>query len=185
MTTSLSPELLVQMRLAHLETIQGVIARLSGFSANAKNFCITILAALVAVAFQKPVPTLVWAGCAVPLLFGLLDAYYLAQEKRFRGFYQTVSSAPLDHAQDLALTPAALKPCHVLRAARSGSVGAVYLAMLVGIALLLCIAGNQPANARTASAECAGAAQVAAQRQTDHLPLGRTRQARPGASVAG
>lgn len=50
------PDKLVDLRIAHLNMIQGVISRMSGFSASAKNFCVTVSAAIIAVAFQKPVP---------------------------------------------------------------------------------------------------------------------------------
>lgn len=147
---SLSEELLVQMRLTHLEMIQGIISRLSGFSANAKNFCITVLAALVAVAFQKPVPELVWAGVAVPLLFAMLDAYYLAQEKRFRDLYETTCSAPLSSADDISLRPRPLNAGKIGAAFFSWSVAGVYAALLVGMSILLYIASHGPAEQKPA-----------------------------------
>lgn len=139
----LAEESLVQMRLAHLSMIQGIIARVSGFSANAKNFCITVLAALVAVAFQKPVPELVWAGIAVPLLFALLDAYYLAQEKRFRDLYEATASRPLASGDDMSLKPASLTAKRIVRAVISWSVLGVYSALLVGMSVLLYIASHE------------------------------------------
>lgn len=151
MTAPPSEDALLQMRLAHLNMIQGIVSRLSGFSANAKNFCITILAALVAVAFQKPVPELIWAGFAVPFLFALLDAYYLAQEKRFRDFYEISSAKSLDQATNLALTPPPLTLQAVTRTVFSGSVFVVYLALLAGMSLLLYVAGHQPAEAKPAA----------------------------------
>ncbi|SLK08725.1 hypothetical protein [Novosphingobium mathurense] len=140
----LSEDSLVQMRVAHLSMIQGVISRLSGFSANAKNFCITVMAALVAVAFQKPVPELIWAGVAVPALFALLDAYYLAQEKRFRFLYETASAAPVAMAEDMSLKAQSLDARRLSRAVFSLSVGGFYLALLVGMLLLLYIASHGP-----------------------------------------
>jgi hypothetical protein len=142
---SLSEESLVQMRLKHLEMIQGIISRLSGFSASAKNFCITVLAALVAVAFQKPVPELVWAGVAVPLLFALLDAYYLAQEKRFRDLYESTCSAPLSSAHDISFRPQPLNARKIGAAFFSWSVAGVYAALMVGMSILLYIASHGPA----------------------------------------
>ena len=120
--------------------IQGVVSRLSGFSANAKNFCITIFAAIVAVAFQKPLPDLIWAGVAVPCTFALLDAYYLAQEKRFRDFYTSIALAPLDQATMLALEPPRLTLAAIARTVFGRSVFIPYLALLVGMTLLLYVA---------------------------------------------
>ncbi len=138
----LTGESLVQMRIAHLSMIQGVISRLSGFSASAKNFCITVMAALVAVAFQKPVPALVWAGITVPILFALLDAYYLAQGKRFRDLYEAVSAAPVAIAGEMSLKSRALNSALVLKSMLSLSVGGFYLALLTGMSILLYVAAH-------------------------------------------
>lgn len=140
--TSLTEEARVQMRVAHLGMIQTIIARLSGFSANAKAFCITILAALVAVAFQKPIPELIWAGCAVPLVFALLDAYYLALEKRFRDFYAAVCGNSLELAHNMAITPGQLTLKDVAKAFFSLSVIGVHLPLLLGMCTLLYLAGG-------------------------------------------
>lgn len=138
----LDQESLVQMRVAHLDMIQSIIARLSGFSANAKTFCITILAALVAVAFQKPVPEMIWAGIAVPLVFASLDAYYLALEKQFRALYAAVCSRALDQAADLTIAPTKLKLKEVAAAFFSPSVIGVHLPLLLGMCSLLYLAGK-------------------------------------------
>lgn len=138
----LADESLVQMRIAHLSMAQGVISRLSGFSASAKNFCITVMAALVAIAFQKPVPALVGAGMAVPILFALLDAYYLAQEKRFRDLYEAVSAAPIAIAGEMSLKPRALNSVLVLKSILSLPVGGFYLALLTGMSILLYMAAH-------------------------------------------
>lgn len=138
----MSEESLVQMRVAHLGMIQSIIARLSGFSANAKTFCITILAALVAVAFQKSVPELIWAGVAVPLVFALLDAYYLALEKRFRSLYSTVCARPLDQSEDMTINPGPLSATDVARTLISLSVAGVHIPLLLGISALLYVAAH-------------------------------------------
>jgi hypothetical protein len=158
----LTEESLVQMRLAHLNMIQGVISRLSGFSAAAKNFCITVLAALVAVAFQKPMPELVWAGVAVPLLFALLDAYYLAQEKRFRDLYEATCSAPLTHGDDMSLKPRPLNAKRVLGAIFSWSVLGVYSALMVGMSVLLYIASHGQSERSSDEGDRRSAGQAAA-----------------------
>lgn len=142
MEAVLSEESLVQMRVAHLGMIQSIIARLSGFSANAKTFCITILAALVAVAFQKSVPELIWAGVAVPLVFALLDAYYLALEKRFRSLYSTVCARPLDQAEDLTINSDPLSATDVAKTLFSLSVAGVHVPLLLGMCALLYVAAH-------------------------------------------
>lgn len=140
--TPLGQESLVQMRVAHLSMIQSIIARLSGFSANAKTFCITILAGLVAVAFQEPVPELIWAGIAVPLAFASLDAYYLALEKQFRNTYAFVCSRAIDQAADLTIAPTKVKFKEFAAAFFSPSVIGVHFPLLLGMCSLLYLAGK-------------------------------------------
>lgn len=140
-TPSPSEDILGQMKIAHLGMVQGIVARLSGFSASAKNFCITIVAALVAVAFQKPVPGLIWAGVAVPLLFAALDAYYLAQERRFRDYYNEICARSLVDCADMRITPTPLQKRSIVKAFFSVSVFVIYAAFALGMCFLLCLAG--------------------------------------------
>ena len=73
-TTPVCPtELQLQARLAHLATIQGVIGRMAGYSASVKTFTLTVSAALVAVAFDKELPVLFYAGFLIAAVFALLD----------------------------------------------------------------------------------------------------------------
>ncbi len=89
---------LVDLRVAHLNMIQSVISRMSGFSAVAKNFCVTINAAILGFAFQKQNSALMWAAVAVILIFYAMDTYYLALEKRFRALYEDVAARPFTTA---------------------------------------------------------------------------------------
>jgi len=64
----------VDLQIAHMNMIQGIITRMSSFSAGVKNFCVTISVGIIAVAFQKQVPMLIWAAGAVVLIFGSMDS---------------------------------------------------------------------------------------------------------------
>ena|GEM_PF-392158 len=99
------PDKIIDMRIAHLNMIQGVIARMSGFSANAKNFCITIIAAIIAVAFDKDVPLLGYGAATIIMVFALMDTYYLSLERRFRNLYERSATAPADKAVNMSLVP--------------------------------------------------------------------------------
>jgi len=83
-----------------------------------------------------------WPQVAVPILFALLDAYYLAQEKRFRDLYEAVSAAPIAIAGEMSLKPRALNSVLVLKSILSLSVGGFYLALLTGMSILLYIAAH-------------------------------------------
>lgn len=96
-------QLQLQARLAHLAMIQGVIGRMAGYSASVKTFTLTVSAALVAVAFDKDLPVLFYAGTLIAAVFALLDAYYLTIEKSFRDLYAEVADRDWSRAFDLSI----------------------------------------------------------------------------------
>lgn len=100
-----SEESKVALRIAHLSMIQGVITRMSGFSASAKTFTITILAGLAAISLQADAMQLgVIAMIAAVILF-LIDTYYMTLEVRFRSLYDEVVARHLDLAVDMSIAP--------------------------------------------------------------------------------
>jgi hypothetical protein len=134
-----SSEKLVDLRIAHLNMIQGIISRMSAFSASAKNFCITIIAAVVTISLDKGISVSGWAPVSVILIFLLVDAYYLALEKRYRALYEQVARRPLSDATQLGLTAENPGLSTYFTAARSPSVGGFYTLLLIGVAFLLFI----------------------------------------------
>jgi hypothetical protein len=130
MAGTLTSDKLADMRMAHLNVIQGVISRLSGFSANAKNFCVTITAALIAIIFDKELPQLAVAGCAVIVVLLFIDSYYLALERSFRNLYDEVRVKPLANAADFGLQAKPLTPMLIFGAILSTSIWPFYLALL-------------------------------------------------------
>lgn len=99
----LSDDKLADMRIAHLNMIQGIISRMSGYSATAKNLCVTVSAAVIAVAFQKPTPLLAAATLLVAGLFLLMDSYYLSLERQYRRYYDEIAKRPMSAAHDMAM----------------------------------------------------------------------------------
>src|SRR3546814_2746520 len=84
MPTDLSTDKLVDLKIAHLNMVQGAVTRMAGFSASAKTFCITILAAIIALAVQAGTAKLALGAIVAVICLGLLDLYYLTLELRFR-----------------------------------------------------------------------------------------------------
>jgi hypothetical protein len=71
----------------YLNILQGVIARMASNSANCKTWCITLSSAILVVIADKNKPNYAWIALIPIILFFLLDAYYLAQERSFRAIY--------------------------------------------------------------------------------------------------
>jgi hypothetical protein len=77
----------------HLTMLQGVITRLATNSATCKTWCVTLSSALAVVAAGQATgsgrPTILLVAALPIVVFGLLDAYYLGLERRFRNCYET------------------------------------------------------------------------------------------------
>lgn len=144
MGTTKTPSIdnMVSLRISHLGMVQGTIARMSGFSASVKNFCVTITAAVLAITFQQRAPILLWAALAIIVVFCIMDTYYLALERRYRNLYEEVAARPIDLAQDLSLNAPYLYLRDYLGAVRSGSVDGFYMLLILGEGVLLVIAAQ-------------------------------------------
>lgn len=178
--SSPSEEHLSTVRLGHLNMIQGVISRISGYSANAKNFCITVLAAIIGISFQYRLPLglLLPAATFIVVVFGALDTYYLAQERRFRDLYSDVAARPLADALQLDLNPGKLVFRKYFGALRSFSTGGYYALLLIAAGLLLVVAYGRSDEARLGSVgSAAGAAEQRRVGDTATLAAGRSADA--------
>ena len=119
--------------IAHLNMLQAVIARLAGNGAQCKTWCLAIVAALFALAGAAKNGRILAAAIAPILIFGIVDAMYLAQEKAYRGLFSSVvarirnGTYAIGDCYGLA-APAALG--RFVEALGSWSVWPVYLALL-------------------------------------------------------
>ncbi len=81
------PEKIAELRVKHLEMLQGLITRMAGYGASFKSYCITVVTAVLGFAFTLHRPA-VAALALLPLInFALVDAQYLRVERRFRGVF--------------------------------------------------------------------------------------------------
>ena len=101
--THISTADLVSLRTAHLGMIQGVITRVSGFSAAVKNFAVTVLVALAVFALEKNAPASLWAASVALCAFLIMDGYYHLLEIRYRELYKTMAQRPIDAGSDMLL----------------------------------------------------------------------------------
>lgn len=77
--------------MKHLEFIQVVITRMNTNSFQIKGWMVTIMAAVLAMFASTKNHWFVLCGLPPTFLFWCLDAYYLTQERRFRGLYSDVA----------------------------------------------------------------------------------------------
>lgn len=79
-------------RRQHLAFIQSVITRMSQASATAKTWALPIVTATYGYALTQSSPLVAVVGILALLVFGILDANYLKQERAFRTLYDEVAS---------------------------------------------------------------------------------------------
>jgi hypothetical protein len=124
-----------------LQMIQAVITRLAANSGALKGFTVPVVTALLGVGIDKNSDGFVWLGIYPIVVFGFLDAFYLALEKRYRDLYKKAITDP-DTEWSLALARATRRQIlrQILEAVLSPSVWAFYGAALVtviAVALIL------------------------------------------------
>jgi len=74
----------------HLQMIQAIIDRMGRNSFLLKGWTVTLVAALIGLAAAGSNADLALIAAVVSLVFGLLDAYYLAIERNYRALYDSV-----------------------------------------------------------------------------------------------
>jgi hypothetical protein len=93
----------VERKLKHLEMLQAVIARLAGNSFLLKGWSVTLVSALLALAAKDADRRFVLVAFIPSIMFWILDAYFLRQERLFRGLYGLVCAkepAEIDFSMD-------------------------------------------------------------------------------------
>jgi hypothetical protein len=89
------------LKIKHLEFIQSVIARMASNSFFLKAWSVTLLAGLSALAAKDAKTGYILIAFIALVTFWALDAYYLGQERAFRGLYDQVrlsDAASIDFA---------------------------------------------------------------------------------------
>lgn len=110
--------------------IQGVISRMSGFSATVKNFAVTLSVAIAAIAFDKEAPQLFWAAAAATVLFFAMDAYYHLLEVRYRELYRATATNPIEKGSDMLLDAPKANAASVRKVLSSLTLAPFYVLLL-------------------------------------------------------
>lgn len=117
--------------------IQGVISRMSSFSATAKNFAVTVSVAIAAVTFEKESSALFWAGAVAVIAFLVMDGYYHLLEVRFRELYRTTALLPIEPVSDMLLDAPKATRANVWKVLTSATLLPFYVLLLFALFLVL------------------------------------------------
>ena len=86
----------MENKIRHLEFIQAVIDRMASNSFLIKGWCITLVSALLGLAAKDNDKKFMIIVFFPALMFWLLDAYYLRQERLFRRKYEEIGQSTAD-----------------------------------------------------------------------------------------
>ncbi len=118
---------------AHINLLQGIINRLANNSASCKTWCLTLVAALVSLAGATDVPGIVTFALVPVVIFGFLDAMYLAQERAYRELYSRIVNTVRDGSYTRANVYEAKAPLgfgRIFSTLASWSIYPVYLGLI-------------------------------------------------------
>lgn len=82
---------MLENKIKHLEFIQATITRMNRNSFQIKGWMITIISALLALYASSENTIYIFIAIVPAIVFWFLDAYYLQQERKFRGVYNDVA----------------------------------------------------------------------------------------------
>lgn len=83
----------MENKIRHLELIQAAIIRMAGNSFLIKGWCITLVSALLGLAAKDNDKKFIIVVLFPVLMFWLLDAYFLRQERLFRQKYKEITKS--------------------------------------------------------------------------------------------
>lgn len=82
--------IMMEMKIKHLDMIQGIINRMASNSFMLKGWTVTLTAGVFALASKDADECYFWIAYIPILIFWGLDSYYLQQERLYRSLYEKV-----------------------------------------------------------------------------------------------
>ncbi len=126
-----------ELWVRQLEFVQAIIARLAGYGADLKNYCITLVTAVVGVAITAGKPAIGLIALLPIIVFAGLDVQYLRTERRYRDSYALVRAEPPDTMPSFDLNPERVPPSELWSSLASWSIWPFYAALTVGVLVII------------------------------------------------
>ena len=130
-----TPDKIAELRVKHLEILQGLISRMAGYGASFKSYCITLVTAVIGFAFTLHRPAVVALALLPVVAFAVADAQYLRVERRFRGLFNLVRQEGWDTVPSFEINLQQAPAEAYLSAATSWSIVWFYAPLAVGVLL--------------------------------------------------
>ncbi len=121
----------------HMEFVQNTITRMAGNSFLIRGWSLTLVSALFALAAKDTNGWFAAISLFPCFMFGLLDAYYLSQERKFRSLYDSIRiGATTDFSMD---TRPVAKPYDSFGSALISKTVILFHGAVLGIIILVII----------------------------------------------
>lgn len=124
----------------HLKIMQGVIERMAENSRACKIWCITLVSASLILVAMTDKPDYILVALVPIIMFLILDTYYLALERAFRGSYNTfVEELRNDNisSSDLYIVkPTGTIPRLFMHSLRSFSIYIFYPVLIISVLII-------------------------------------------------
>jgi hypothetical protein len=134
------PEKIAELRVKHLEMLQTLITRMASYGASFKNYCITVVTAVIGLGFTLHRP-IFSALALLPLLaFALADAQYLRVERRFRGLFDAVRREDWSTMPSFEIDLKNAPDSSYGKAVGSWSIAGFYAPLAIGVMILVLLA---------------------------------------------
>lgn len=121
----------------HLKIMQGVIQRMAENSRACKVWCVTIVSASLVLAARVDRPEYILVSLVPAVAFLILDAYYLALERAFRGSYnlfvQKLAQGELTPSDLYDVKPTGSVPRTFFRSLNSFSIWPFYASLVITV----------------------------------------------------
>lgn len=119
-----------------MDYIQSTISRMAANSFSLKGWNVTIVAAIVALSFKESDWRIYVSALFLNIVFWVLDAYYLRQEKLFRMLYNKVSKIKDDNKVDFSMHTSEFKK-YVSKFVCVISIAPLYLSITIILLVLI------------------------------------------------
>ncbi|WP_456739410.1 hypothetical protein [Bradyrhizobium sp. USDA 376] len=127
------PEKIAELRVKHLEMLQGLVTRMAGYGASFKSYCITVVTAVVGFALTAHKPNVIWLALLPLVAFALADAQYLRVERRFRAVFNLVRKEGWDQMPTFEINLEHAPTHSYLSALLSWSIVGFYAPLTIGV----------------------------------------------------
>lgn len=132
----------IELRVRELEMVQAIIARLAGYGAVIKNWCITVTTAVCGFGLTQHKPALVLLALFPIAIFSILDAEYLRAERRYRAVFDRLRGEDWERMPAFDLRAKGASRMEFASVYASWSILSFYLPIAVGVAATFLVADS-------------------------------------------